>query len=637
VLKSEPAIMGVAMSRGIKYIIPDWDDVIDPGYNFKTETSSQQYKSNRFIFGARLWNIFNPPPVDGVLISISTIKKSRLRAIETAGDAKRFLKMPRELQLIGDCGAWQYRYMEKPPYDVKYILDIYRKLGVDYGVTLDHIPFFGNSDERIRFTIESAIKSYEIWKLCHERGDCNYTLMASIQGVDVEDYLRSLEKLYRVGFRHFAVGGLAKRDNEFILRLVNALKKVLRGFRDVEKIHMLGIARISVIPLLKDLLDYVDEVSFDNATFLRMSWVRTVGNYVMSDGRVYTSIRIIGDEHELLNLLMRYDEGSLGLEELLKTLKSYLAKIGDTHYLPYYVATLRDRPWRECGCDICRALGINVVIFRGNNRNRSRGFHNVYVFSRLLKEGLIGSMKFRFVKTVDIELDSVEDPLATDIVNVIRGAEKILVLTNCTAEKAVDIDIVKSVLARVGLQIPSFDLEKEKIYREVLKEFIKPAGEIYTGKTFRAVLKLVEKLRSCGKIVDVYFISARYGIINEKDLIIPYDATLKGMRSKEIRMWAEKRMVNHKIHNIFINRGYDLAIIILPKEYAQAIIEVLRKQLTPMILITSKLILKTIQNKNIIAMPGGSIQLRMKQIRKLNDTINRSCQNTLDNWRFGFY
>jgi hypothetical protein len=123
------------MLRGIKYIIPDWDDVIDPGYNFKTETSSQQYKSDRFIFGARIWNIFNPPPVDGVLISISTINESRLRAIETAGGARRFLKMPRELQLIGDCGAWQYRYMEKPPYDVKHVLDMYGKLGVDYGLT----------------------------------------------------------------------------------------------------------------------------------------------------------------------------------------------------------------------------------------------------------------------------------------------------------------------------------------------------------------------------------------------------------------------------------------------------------------------------------------------------------------------
>jgi hypothetical protein len=620
------------MSRGIKYIIPDWDDVIDPGYNFKTETSSQQYKSDRFIFGARIWNIFNPPPVDGVLISISTINESRLRAIETAGGARRFLKMPRELQLIGDCGAWQYRYMEKPPYDVKHVLDMYGKLGVDYGVTLDHIPFFGNPDERIRFTIESAIKSYEIWKPCHGRGDCSYILMASIQGVGVEDYLRSLEKLYRVGFRHFAIGGLARRDSEFILRLANALKRVLRGFRDVEKIHMLGIARISVIPSLRDLLDHVDEVSFDNATFLRMGWVRTVGNYVMPDGRVYTSIRIVGDEHGLLDSLMRYDEGSLGLEELLKTLKSYLAKIGDTHYLPYYVATLRDRPWRECGCDICRALGINVVIFRGNNRNRGRGFHNVYVFSRLLREGLIGSTRFRFVKAADIGLRSVEDSLATDIANTIRGAGKILVLTNCTAEKAVDIDIVRSVLARAGLQIPSFDLEREKIYREVLKEFAKPASKMYTGKTFRAVLKLVERLRSCGKVVDVYFISARYGIINEKDLIIPYDATLKGMRSKEIRMWARERMVNYKIHNILISGGYSLAIIILPREYAQAIIEILRKQLTPTILITSKSILRTMQNKNIIAMPGGSIQLRMKQVRRLNDTISRSCQNALDNY-----
>ena len=34
---------------------------------------------------------------------------------------------------------------------------------------------------------------------------------------------------------------------------------------------------------------------------------------------------------------------------------------------------LEARPDR--GCDICRNWGIQVVIFRGNNRNRRRGFH----------------------------------------------------------------------------------------------------------------------------------------------------------------------------------------------------------------------------------------------------------------------
>jgi hypothetical protein len=152
---------------------------------------------------------------------------------------------------------------------------------------------------------------------------------------------------------------------------------------------MLGIARISVIPILEELLDYVEEVSFNNATFLRMSWTRTVGNYVLPDGRVYTSTRIREQDQQLLDKLLQYDNGAISFEEITSILRRHLSERGEVHYLPYYIATLRDKPWHECDCSLCKALGVNIVIFRGNDRNRRRGFHNVYVFSKLLREGLL--------------------------------------------------------------------------------------------------------------------------------------------------------------------------------------------------------------------------------------------------------
>ena len=45
--------------------------------------------------------------------------------------------------------------------------------------------------------------------------------------------------------------------------------------------------------------------------------------------------------------------------------------------------TLEDKPWRLCSCSICKKVGIQVVIFRCNYRNRRRGFHNTFVFYRL--------------------------------------------------------------------------------------------------------------------------------------------------------------------------------------------------------------------------------------------------------------
>jgi hypothetical protein len=38
------------------------------------------------------------------------------------------------------------------------------------------------------------------------------------------------------------------------------------------------------------------------------------------------------------------------------------------------------------------------VIFRGNNRNRRRGFHNTYVFYRLMQRALAGE-EVGFVRT----------------------------------------------------------------------------------------------------------------------------------------------------------------------------------------------------------------------------------------------
>jgi hypothetical protein len=53
-----------------------------------------------------------------------------------------------------------------------------------------------------------------------------------------------------------------------------------------------------------------------------------------------------------------------------------------------YWRTLHDRPWRACSCAICQEVGIDVVIFRGTERNKRRGFHNLFAFNNLLHKEL---------------------------------------------------------------------------------------------------------------------------------------------------------------------------------------------------------------------------------------------------------
>jgi hypothetical protein len=49
-----------------------------------------------------------------------------------------------------------------------------------------------------------------------------------------------------------------------------------------------------------------------------------------------------------------------------------------------YREMLADAPWRECECAVCSEAGIEVAIFRGTERNKRRGFHNLHVFGERL-------------------------------------------------------------------------------------------------------------------------------------------------------------------------------------------------------------------------------------------------------------
>ena len=611
----------------LKFILPDWDDIVDPGYDFISEKSSEGYRRDRYANGARLWELVGNV-IDGVLVSISVLTKSKLNRIRSAGGVRNFMRLPSTMQVIGDCGAWQYRHLDEPPYTISDVLQYYEVLGVDYGVTIDHIPFFGDARRRMEITYNNAVKMLEAWK----NGDYSFTLMASVQGVTIEDYINNLERLYGVGYRHFAIGGLAKRDTKFITELINRLGEVLRKLGDVEKVHFLGITRLSVIPRLRELGDYVGEVSFDSSTVLRMAWTRELGNYLTEDGRAYTAIRVIGDGSEVLSKLRQYDRGEITYEEALNALRDYVMRIGHTHYLPYYAALLRDKPWKKCGCSICRSIGIDVVIFRGNNRNRRRGFHNVYVFSKLLNRGE-PITRFVIPKLDVTTVSNTEPTQITGLANTLKSARRVLVVTNCTSSKAVDVNEVQRVLARHSLRMPSFDLELEDRYRQVLSAFIKPAGEMYGG-SFRAIKNLVDELRRVGKSVDLYIISARYGLIREDQPIIPYEASLKGKDRDWVRDWSRKLGVEERLMRVINEGNYDSIIIALPREYAYAIEGVINRLINDerAVLIIPKSVVKSVGKASATLIIAGSLSARLRKIRELRELINSITRSTLDQW-----
>jgi hypothetical protein len=98
-------------------------------------------------------------------------------------------------------------------------------------------------------------------------------------------------------------------------------------------------------------------------------------------------------ERGALAALRKYATEDVKLDEVLGLLMEYTVLFDESlegspvkvaNRKAAYLKTLSDRPWESCPCAICRQIGHEVIIFRGAERNRRRGFHNLATFYRKL-------------------------------------------------------------------------------------------------------------------------------------------------------------------------------------------------------------------------------------------------------------
>lgn len=91
------------------------------------------------------------------------------------------------------------------------------------------------------------------------------------------------------------------------------------------------------------------------------------------------------------------------------------------------------------------------------------------------------------------------------------------------------------------------------------------AIEIYDGPFFRTIIKL-KKEGKFPKNIDIFIISAKYGMLGENDLISFYDVRMTKSRAKEIR-----REIIKKLRDVIIKKCYKEVFINLGKDYLPAI------------------------------------------------------------------
>ena len=60
----------------MRFFIPEWDDRVDPDFNFRTDAHSAAHNANPVKNDAYMWDIFgiDQVPFDGVLVSIATLQ-----------------------------------------------------------------------------------------------------------------------------------------------------------------------------------------------------------------------------------------------------------------------------------------------------------------------------------------------------------------------------------------------------------------------------------------------------------------------------------------------------------------------------------------------------------------------------------
>lgn len=409
----------------MKFFFPDSIDMIDPLYDFLNECHSPEHIRQRHDFYAH--ETLESCPYDGLLVSKAAVdgignKSGRYTLAQRnrlyREGVRQFFrldenKVTARIDTMGDCGAFAYVNEKIPPYSVSEVVDFYNDCGFDYGVSVDHVILGYNAKCDDPDLFDQGVSAE--WRARREltlslAGEflarskelaSRFIPVGVAQGWSPNSYAASVKALQDMGYSYVALGGMVPLKTQEIL-------DVLRKTREVRnpktKLHLLGVTRINEMEEFNE----SGVVSFDSTAPFVKSFKDDKCNYFTPE-RAYTAIRIPqieanlklqrlissgkidqqkarGLEQECLRRLLAYDDNKCSLEKTLKVLGEYESLYGGKKgNINLYQDTLESKPWKRCSCCICRRLSIHVVIFRGAERNRNRGFHNLSVFSQQMR------------------------------------------------------------------------------------------------------------------------------------------------------------------------------------------------------------------------------------------------------------
>lgn len=412
----------------MKFFFPDSDDTVYRDFDFERETRPVSYDNNGLQYA---WEVLSPNNVcDGLLISKGIIhpgegsgskytfpQRKRLRL---AG-AHDFFKLPKGVKVIGDCGAFTYVRDYEPAESTDEVLEFYEDCGVDFGISVDHVilpyqpkwdatPNVDNPElDECRRRLDITLRNAEEFLHKHRERRHTFYPMGAAQGWSPESYAECVDQLQNIGYDYIAIGGMVPLRTADIL---SSLQQIDAIRRSETKLHLLGITRLESV---REFERY-GVVSIDSTSPLVKAFKDDRDNYFAFDG-TYTAVRIPQVEGNMTlrkkissgqlsqDIARALEKGALESMELYAKRKMSLDAVLDSilRYETFcgvsrrdnsvaYKRTLEDRPWENCPCNICQQIGYQVILFRGAERNRRRGFHNIWVFYQQLQQTLEGNV-----------------------------------------------------------------------------------------------------------------------------------------------------------------------------------------------------------------------------------------------------
>ena len=422
----------------MKFIFAENVDMVDPEFDFIKDRSS----SSREPYWDDVYphQLLGHAPYDGLLVSraivgghVKTGKYNESQAMRFRREgARKFLRFSEQdypnTVMWGDCGAFAYVNEEVPPYTVDEIVEFYADGQFTHGCSVDHIIFefqdtefdFAFDDSEVRRRQEITLSNAaEFITKSRDRIGNHFSPVGVVHGWSPKTMAEAAAELVKMGYDYLAIGGMVPLRSEQIKSALGAVRDAIPkevavhilGFAKADHVHEFqncGLDSIDTTsPLLRAFKDsranYYewDGASFNYFTAIRVPQVLTSPplKRMVQAGKLELE-EVVELEREALSTLRKYDSGETSMKAAVNSVREYwklinseIAKTNPSK-ANKEIETLTQRigpmlskqPWKKCQCEICKNVGIEVAIFRGNNRNRRRGFHNLYVYGKRLRE-----------------------------------------------------------------------------------------------------------------------------------------------------------------------------------------------------------------------------------------------------------